>query len=174
MRNSVLPSFHQLNCGGGSPFTLILHTVIRFTLKCCNAVACHVFETSSDLKVPLKDCSHLDWLWASCPLVYSGGQVLVPRQVGFCLVGRPRLSSLVHCNNPELVPAKRHCSLTLSLFTFSRHQKRNLILPIEDDYIPFSLTESRNPGLQLLNGGGTVVVVRDESVKPASKLVLLL
>ena len=27
------PSFHQVNCGGGSPLTLILHTVIRFTWR---------------------------------------------------------------------------------------------------------------------------------------------
>ena len=40
--------------------------------------------------------------------------------------------------------------------------------------LPFPLTEPRNSGLELFNGGGAVVVVGDESVEPAAKLVLLL
>ena len=49
---------------------------------------------------------HLDWLWSSGTLVNSWCKVLVSREVRFCLVGRPRLSRLVHSYNPELVPAK--------------------------------------------------------------------
>ena len=40
--------------------------------------------------------------------------------------------------------------------------------------LPFPLTEPRNSGLELFNGGGAVVVVGDESIEPAAKLVLLL
>ena len=40
------------------------------------------------------------------------------------------------------------------------------------NYLTF--TEPGNSGLQLVNGGHAVIIVRDESVKPAAELVFLL
>ena len=40
------------------------------------------------------------------------------------------------------------------------------------NYLTF--TEPGNSGLQLVNGGHAVIIVRDESVKPPAELVLLL
>ena len=42
------------------------------------------------------------------------------------------------------------------------------------ELVPLALAETGHPCLQLVDGGHAVVIVRDQSVKPASKLVLLL
>ena len=42
------------------------------------------------------------------------------------------------------------------------------------ELVPFAFAEAWDAGLQLFNGGHAVVVVGDEGVEPASKLVFLL
>ena len=42
------------------------------------------------------------------------------------------------------------------------------------ELVPLAFAKTRDPGLQLINNGAAVAVVGDQSVKPPSKLVLLL
>ena len=42
------------------------------------------------------------------------------------------------------------------------------------ELVPLALAQTRYPGLELVNGGHAVVIIRDQSVKPAAKLVFLL
>ena len=44
----------------------------------------------------------------------------------------------------------------------------------DPELIPLALAQTWHPGLQLVNRGATVVVVRDEGVKPAAEFVFLL
>lgn len=44
----------------------------------------------------------------------------------------------------------------------------------DPELVPFALAQSWNPRLQLIDDGAAVVIVRDQRVKPASELVLLL
>ena len=42
------------------------------------------------------------------------------------------------------------------------------------ELIPLALTQTRHPRLQLINGGHAVIIISDQSIKPASELVFLL
>ena len=46
----VVLTFHQLNSGGGSPFTLIRHTVIRFTCQEVSGGVRRWQEVSGDVR----------------------------------------------------------------------------------------------------------------------------
>ena len=42
------------------------------------------------------------------------------------------------------------------------------------ELVPLALAQTRHPGLQLVNCGAAVVIIRDEGVKPAAEFVFLL
>lgn len=42
------------------------------------------------------------------------------------------------------------------------------------ELVPLALAQSRHPSLQVLDGGDAVRIVRNQGVKPAAELVLLL
>ena len=44
----------------------------------------------------------------------------------------------------------------------------------DPELVPLALAQPRHPRLQLVNGRHAVVVIRDESVKPAAEFVFLL
>ena len=54
-------------------------------------------------------------------------------------------------------------------FRFSR-----LVDSDHSELIPLALTQTRHSCLQLINGGHAVLIISDQSIKPASELVFLL
>ena len=60
-------------------------------------------------------------------------------------------------------------------FGFGRGFGLSRLVDCDDpELVPLALAQPRHPGLELVDGRHAVLVVRDEGVKPAAELVLLL
>ena len=60
-------------------------------------------------------------------------------------------------------------------FGFRRGFGLSRLVDCDDpELVPLALAQPRHPGLELVDGGHAVLVVRDEGVEPAAELVLLL